>query len=158
MIDAFQVDAKKLLDEWGGSLIRFMGDGFLATFPNVQAAICAACTFRDRFAATTGAMNLEVQLRIGVHVGEVVRSDSGDIHGDAVNMAARVQSVASPGDVAVSEDVWRQLRHRQGFVFRDLGERNLKGVPDPLGLYAVNWDDPGLGASGFETNPGNGAN
>lgn len=137
MVDALQEDAGKLVSEWGGVLIKFMGDGFLATFPNVRTAIRAACTLKERFAATTVAMDLEVQLRVGIHVGEIVRSDSGDIHGDAVNVAARIQSAASPGEVVVSEDVWRQLRHQQGFSFRDLGEHDLKGIPDPVRLYEI---------------------
>jgi adenylate cyclase len=64
----------------------------------------------------------------------------GDLYGDRVNAAARIQEAAEPGQVVISQDVWRQLRGRRGFRFEHLGDRPLKGT-GPIGLYIVNVED-----------------
>jgi class 3 adenylate cyclase len=81
-------------------------------------------------------------LRIGIHMGEVVTFTEGDIHGNAVNVAARVQAVAPYGRITVSEDAWRQLQRGSGFRYDDLGIHELKGIGEPVRLYAVEANPP----------------
>ena len=76
-------------------------------------------------------------LRVGVHVGDVVATEDGDLYGDGVNVASRIQSAGDPGEVWVSEDVRRQLRQRPEFRFDSRGERELKGLSRPLAMHAV---------------------
>ena len=73
-------------------------------------------------------------LRIGVHLADVAVAADGDLYGDGVNTAARIQEAAEPGQVVISQDVWRQLRGRPEFRFEHLGDRSLKGI-GPMGLY-----------------------
>ena len=72
--------------------------------------------------------------------GDVAVGWDGDLYGDAVNAAARIQEVAEPGQVVASQDVWRQLRGRREFCFNPLGDRSLKGV-GPTGLYLTTVED-----------------
>src|SRR5881296_1833639 len=65
------------------------------------------------------------QVRVGVHLGDVAVAPDGDLYGDAVNAAARIQQAAAPGQVVVSQDIWRQLRGRRDFCFKPLGDRSL---------------------------------
>ena len=75
-------------------------------------------------------------MRTGIHLGDVAVGSDGDLYGDGVNTAQRIQTVAQPGQIVVSGDVWRQLRNRSTFRFEPLGERELKGV-EALDLYVV---------------------
>ncbi|HEY7472179.1 MAG TPA: adenylate/guanylate cyclase domain-containing protein, partial [Gemmatimonadota bacterium] len=81
------------------------------------------------------------ELRIGVHVGDVATTDDGDLYGDGVNVASRIQAAADPGEVWVSEDVRRQLRQHPELRFAPRGEHELKGIRTPIALHAV-----GIGA------------
>jgi TolB-like protein/tetratricopeptide (TPR) repeat protein len=76
-------------------------------------------------------------LHTGVHMAEVTTSEEGDVYGDGVNVAARLQEEAGPGEVLVSEDVWRQLRGRADLQFRNVGTRWLKGIPSSVSTYAA---------------------
>lgn len=75
------------------------------------------------------------QLRLGMHLGDVAVAADGDIYGDGVNRAARLESLAEPGRLLVSEDVYRQLRNRPDLKLTELGTRSVKGYDDPLRVY-----------------------
>ena len=79
----------------------------------------------------------EISMRSGVHLGEVVRAKDGDIHGDTVNVAARIQELADPGRVVISEEAWRQLRRQPEIHCTDIGSRSLKGLEEMMHLYEV---------------------
>jgi TolB-like protein/cytochrome c-type biogenesis protein CcmH/NrfG len=83
-----------------------------------------------------GLMRAGESIRTGIHLGDVAVGPDGDLYGDGVNTAQRIQTVAQPGQIVVSGDVWRQLRNRSTFRFEPLGERELKGV-EALELYLV---------------------
>ena len=83
----------------------------------VRAARCIEPEFREE-SATTGRAH---DLRIGVHVGDVAVDADGDLYGDCVNAAARIEAAVDPGQVVVSEDVWRQIRGREGLRFEPSG-------------------------------------
>lgn len=138
LVELLQSIAGDVVGEHGGRLVKFMGDAVLAEFQSTDRAVRAALDVRDRFAGRARSAGLgSHDLRVGAHVGEVVTSDDGDLYGDGVNAASRLQGSAAPGEVRVSEDVWRQLRQRPGFGFEPHGEHTLKGLASPMELYSV---------------------
>ena len=129
VLDRHDELVRKLLSEHGGHEIKTTGDGFLALFDAPTRAIRCALAIRD------GLRALEIEVRIGMHSGEVeLRGD--DVGGIAVNIGARVASAGSPGEVLVSTTV-RELVSGSGIGFDDRGDRELKGVPDRWHLFAV---------------------
>jgi class 3 adenylate cyclase len=138
LIDAFEKACGEIIAERGGDIIKFTGDGVLAKFSNVPSAVRVSYDLLRRFSTTSRTFGKKTELRVGIHMGEVVQSQEGDIHGDVVNVAARLQAEATPGHVVISEDAWHQLKRRRGFACRDLGEYRLKGIEQPVRLYEVN--------------------
>jgi len=78
-----------------------------------------------------------LDVRTGIHLGDVVEEADGDLMGDGVNVAARLESICEPGGVCLSEDAWRQVRDKLPETFLDLGERQLKNIPRPMRAYAL---------------------
>jgi class 3 adenylate cyclase len=114
---------------WRGHVVKFTGDGALATFDGPARAIECACAIRD------AVEDLGLSIRVGLHTGEVEKTD-GDIHGIAVHVAARIMSLAGPGEVLVS-GVIPPLVLGSRLTFTDRGEHELKGVPGPWRVLAV---------------------
>jgi len=125
----FQAAVRAAVSEEQGRIVKFMGDAALVESPSAEAAVRAAAELR-------GLMRAGETIRTGVHLGDVVVAPDGDLYGDGVNTAQRIQTVAEPGQIVVSADVWRQLRNRASYRFEPLGERSLKGV-ESLDLYLV---------------------
>lgn len=111
------------------------GDAFFATFDSVVAAVDAALEIQRQLARQEFA-GRALQLRIGVHVGDVLFHDDTAV-GDAINIAARLQSLARPGTVCVSEGVYRQVHTKFDETFTDLGSKRLKNISDPMHLYLI---------------------
>jgi len=140
LVEILQGLSRETVPQYRGRVVKFVGDAVLAEFPSAELAVRAATAlsigYREGSAATGRAQNL----RIGVHLADVAVAADGDLYGDGVNAAARIQEAAEPGQVVISQDVWRQLRGRRGFRFEHLGDRPLKGT-GPIGLYIVNVED-----------------
>ena len=119
------------LDRFRGHMIATTGDGVLANFDSPARAIRCAQSLVNAFES------LELQIRAGVHTGEVEVS-SDNVRGLTVHIAARVMEMARPGQILVS-DTSRQLASGSGLNFDDLGEHQLKGVADPWRLFSVAW-------------------
>lgn len=111
------------------------GDSILATFESVAAAVGAAIAIQTRIGERTFA-DMPMLLRIGVHFGDVLQTGGG-WHGDAINVASRLQQLARPGTICVSEGVYRQIRSRIGVAVVDLGRQRLKNISDPLRAYLL---------------------
>ncbi|MGI9190020.1 MAG: adenylate/guanylate cyclase domain-containing protein [Longimicrobiaceae bacterium] len=137
LVKLFEQIAREEIDRHAGTLVKFMGDGALAIFGGTAAAVDAALSLRDGFRQRTEAERDPSTLRIGVHLGDIIVSDAGDVYGDGVNTAARLQGEADPGQVVVSQDVWRQCRQRAEYRFRELGSRQLKGLAEAERLFVV---------------------
>jgi len=142
LIDVFQSVASRCISNQGGVVVKYTGDGVLARFSNVPAAVGAGQSLLGDFRSRSCDLGYMADLRIGIHMGEVVTFTEGDIHGDAVNVAARVQAVAPSGRITVSEDAWRQLQRSSDFRYDDLGVHELKGIGEPVRLYAVEANPP----------------
>ncbi|CAN5870133.1 hypothetical protein BH20GEM1_BH20GEM1_10910 [soil metagenome] len=133
---AFQRAARGVVERFGGRIVKSMGDGALAEFSSSEMAVRSAHALLGAFADADHGLRKN-ELRVGVHVGDVAVTDDGDLYGDGINVASRLQSAAKPGEVWVSEDVWRQLRRRPELGFDSRGEHELKGIGQPMQAYAV---------------------
>jgi adenylate cyclase len=137
-VSRFQAVVRAVVQTHGGRVVKFLGDGALAEFPSTEQAVRSADTLRADLTRVADAEGLGVrEMRIGVHVGDVAATEDGDLYGDGVNVASRIQAAADPGEVWVSEDVRRQLRQRPELRFASRGERTLKGLRSPIELHAV---------------------
>jgi class 3 adenylate cyclase len=117
-------------DAFGGTIVQRLGDGSMSMFPSALAAVLAAIEIQRELAAE------DVPVRIGVHVGEVV-VDPERLTGDAVNIAARIESFAVPGGVMLSDAAYDQIKNRSDVGIVRLGRFRLKHVGRPFELYAV---------------------
>lgn len=124
--------------EAGGEIVKLTGDGMLILFGSVVAAIETAAAVQLALSEAESATPADrrIAFRIGLHIGDVILDD-GDIYGDDVNIAARLEAEAEPGGIVLSEDVFRQVRGRTGLVLFDMGERRLKNIPRPVRAHKV---------------------
>jgi class 3 adenylate cyclase len=129
-LDEIERAARVEVTKYNGRLVKTTGDGLLATFDGPARAIRCACSIRDAVARRAG-----LNLRAGVHTGEIeLRGE--DIGGIAVHIAARVMSLAAPGQVLTSSMV-KDLVVGSGLALADAGEHELKGIPGTWRLYAL---------------------
>src|SRR6266496_5790027 len=140
LIEILQALSRETVRRYEGRIVKFIGDAVLAEFPSTALAVQAAATLSRDYAEQSAATGHAHTLTVGVHVGDVAVGSEGDLYGDAVNAAARIQEAAEPGQVVASQDVWRQLRGRPEFCFEPLGDRSLKGV-GPISLYVATVED-----------------
>ena len=124
---------KPTAENHSGKIIKLTGDGFLAEFSTVQDAVnCAIAMQRD---LASGSLDF----RMGINLGDIV-DDGEDIHGEGVNVAARLEGLADPGGICISGDVYNQIRNRVDAIFEDMGRQEVKNVSAPVQAYAVRFD------------------
>jgi adenylate cyclase len=130
--------ADPLIAEHGGRIVKTTGDGALIEFGSVVGAVQCALTLQRLMAERNGGVpdDRRMDLRIGVHLGDVLVEDD-DILGDGVNIAARLEGIAEPGGICISEDAFRQVRGRVDAEFDDIGQQSLKNITRPLRVYHV---------------------
>ena len=123
-----------------GRLVKTTGDGLLAEFGStVDALRCAAAIQAQMVERNPGTTpESRIDLRIGVHQGDIVVEEDGDIFGDGVNIAARLEGIAEPGGICVSARVQEDAVGKLDLAFRDLGEQQLKNITRPVRTYAIN--------------------
>jgi len=116
-----------------GRIVKTTGDGMLVEFASaVDAARCAVQLQREMAQQNaTVPPELRIEFRIGIHVGDIIIDDN-DIFGDGVNIAARLEGIAEPGGVCVSDDAHRQIRGKIDIAFDDIGEQTLKNIAEPM--------------------------
>jgi TolB-like protein/class 3 adenylate cyclase/tetratricopeptide (TPR) repeat protein len=121
-----------------GRIVKTTGDGLLVEFASVvDAARCAIEAQRDMAERSADVpMGSRIEFRIGIHVGDII-IDDGDIFGDGVNIAARLEGIAEPGGVCVSDDAYRQIRGKVGITFDDMGSRTLKNIAEPMRAWRL---------------------
>jgi adenylate cyclase len=128
LVEILQELASETVPQFRGRVAKFVGDAVLAQFPSSELAVRAAIMLSNGYVQRSDAIGRIEHLRIGVNLADVAVAADGDLYGDGVNTAARIQEAAEPGQVVISQDVWRQLRGRPEFRFEHLGERSLKGI------------------------------
>ncbi len=119
-----------------GRIVKLMGDGMLAEFGSVIGAVQMAAEAQQAIARRNSELpeDRRIEFRIGVNLGDVV-VDGDDIHGDGVNLAARLESLAEPGGICISAAVYDQVRDKLDLPFRDMGEQNVKNIDRPLRVW-----------------------
>jgi len=125
------------ISEHNGRIFKLTGDGILIEFPSVVSAVACAVdiqsAMRTRNATEPAA---RIEFRIGVNLGDIIVED-GDIFGDGVNVAARLESIAPIGGIAVSQSVRDHVGKRLDLAFEDMGERRLKNIEAPIRVYSI---------------------
>jgi adenylate cyclase len=137
LIQAQEKLSRPAIADHDGRLVKSTGDGLLVEFSSALDAVECAVDLQRRIHERNSASGARpMAMRIGLHVGDVQRR-AGDIFGDAVNVAARVETAAEPGGVCLSEALWEQVRSKVPYSVEKLPPRSLKGVVGPLELYRV---------------------
>jgi TolB-like protein len=141
--------ADALVAKHGGRIVKTTGDGVLLEFPSVVDAVECAVAVQGVIGQRNEGIPQDQRMlfRIGINLGDIL-IEGEDILGDGVNIAARLEGIAEPGGVYLSEDAYRQVRGKVAVDFTDLGEHKLKNIARPIRAYAV-----GLNANAYQTAP-----
>ncbi len=139
---ALKAGRKELIEpkaaQYHGRTIKLMGDGALMEFASVVDAVA----FSVEVQAAMRERNVEVPedrrivYRIGINIGDIIVEDE-DIYGDGVNIAARLEGLADPGGICIARNVFNQVKNKLDFNFRDMGEQELKNIPDTVRAYRI---------------------
>ena len=129
-----------------GRIVKLMGDGILAEFSSVVDAVRFAAEVQQAVAERNAELAQErrIEFRVGINLGDVV-IDGDDIHGDGVNVAARLEGIAEPGGICISGSVYEQVRDRLDLAFTDMGEQTVKNIDRPV--RAWQWQAEGVAAA-----------
>jgi TolB-like protein/class 3 adenylate cyclase len=127
-----------LVDAHKGRIVKFMGDGVLMEFISAVSAVKCAVEIQSAMAAANAPASAEerIVLRIGINLGDVV-VEGDDILGDGVNIAARLEAMAEPGGICISDSIYRQIQGKIDFPAEDLGEQSLKNIATPVRVYRI---------------------
>ncbi|MFL6582209.1 MAG: adenylate/guanylate cyclase domain-containing protein [Burkholderiales bacterium] len=138
-LDAGRAIFRRLIEANQGRVIDMAGDSVLSIFETAGGAVSAALSIQKELASSSYALPEErkMRFRIGVHLGDVIEKADGTIYGDGVNIAARLEGLAEPGGITVSDAVQVAQRNRQPVVFEDLGEHDVKNIAHPVRAFRV---------------------
>ena len=122
-----------------GRVVKRTGDGALVEFRSVVNAVSCAVEIQNAMVERNAGVPPErrIEFRIGIHLGDVVEESDGDLMGDGVNIAARLEGIAQPGAICLSEDAYRQVRARLDLEVIDLGQTQLKNIAEPVRVYSL---------------------
>jgi len=122
-----------------GRAFKRTGDGALVEFRSVVEAVRCAVAIQNAMIERNMGISADQRLefRIGIHLGDVVEESDGDLMGDGVNIAARLEGICEPGSICLSEDAYRQVKGRLDLAVTDLGQTQLKNIADPVRVYSL---------------------
>ena len=129
-------EASNAISSGGGKVLRYAGDAILAEFESVVNAADTAVEIQKSLAARNAdkANSNKVQIRMGLNIGDVIQ-DRGEIYGDGVNLAARLEAHGEPGGLCISSAVHDQIKGKIEVEFRDGGKQTFKNIRDPISVY-----------------------
>ena len=138
---ALKACRRELIDpkvaEHHGRIVKTTGDGTFAEFASARCAVEIQRAMAERNSAIPE--NRRIEFRIGINVGDIL-IDEGDIYGDGVNITARLEALASPNAICLSEDAYNQIKNKITLNVSDMGEQRLKNVTQPVRVYGVRLD------------------
>ena len=146
LLDKNRKIQKPIIEQYNGRWIKELGDGVMASFNTVTDAVNAAIKIQEACNAAK-----EFELRIGIHLGEVV-FENDDVFGDGVNIASRIQAIADPGEIYISESIHNNISNKQGIETRFVKQEALKNVKEPVRVYKVLMNEVQPGSSSMESN------
>jgi adenylate cyclase len=132
------------IDAHHGRIVKRTGDGSLIEFRSVVDAVRCAIEVQNGLTERNAGVPPErrIEFRVGVHLGDVVEESDGDLMGDGVNIAARLEGMCKPGAIYLSEDAYRQVKGRLDLAVSDLGPKELKNIADPVRVYSLEVGKP----------------
>ena len=127
-----------------GRVVKRTGDGSIVEFRSVVDAVRCAIEVQNGVIERNAGVPPErrIEFRVGVHLGDVVEESDGDLMGDGVNIAARLEGIAKPGAICLSEDAYRQVKSRLELKVSDLGPTQLKNIAEPVRVYSLQVGEP----------------
>jgi TolB-like protein/class 3 adenylate cyclase len=127
-----------------GRVVKRTGDGILIEFRSVVDAVHCAVEVQNAMVERNAGVPVDrrIEFRIGIHLGDVVEESDGDLMGDGVNIAARLEGIAEPGAIFLSEDAYRQVKARLDLAVTDLGPTHLKNIAEPIRVYSLEVGKP----------------
>ena len=130
-----------------GRIVKRTGDGAIVEFRSVVDAVSFAIEVQRAMVERNAEVAPEkrIEFRIGIHLGDVVEESDGELMGDGVNIAARLEGIAKPGAICISEDAYRQVKARLDLEVTDLGPDPLKNIAEPIRVYSL---EVGVAVSG----------
>lgn len=141
-LTALRAHRKDIIDpkiaEHHGRIVKLMGDGALVEFPSVVGAVQCAHEIQKLLSDRNAEIpeDRRIEFRIGIHVGDVI-VDGDDIYGEGVNVAARLESLAVPGGICISDWVYQSVSGKMDVKFEDLGKRDVKNLTKPVHVYGI---------------------
>jgi adenylate cyclase len=138
-LDAARAVFKTRIESNQGRVIDMAGDSVLAVFETATGAVTTALAVQEDLARLIADVpeDRRMRFRIGVHLGDVIEKADGTVYGDGVNIAARLQGLAEPGGITVSESIRAAVKGKVGANFVDQGEQTVKNIPDPVRAYRI---------------------
>ena len=132
------------IDAHHGRIVKRTGDGSLIEFRSVVDAVRCAIEVQNGLVERNAGLAPErrIEFRVGIHLGDVVEESDGDLMGDGVNIAARLEGVCEPGAICLSEDAYRQVKGRLDLAVTDLGQTQLKNIAEPVRVYSLQVGEP----------------
>ncbi|MER9298386.1 adenylate/guanylate cyclase domain-containing protein [Mesorhizobium sp. M0621] len=132
-----------------GRMVKRTGDGALVEFRSVVDAVRCAVEVQNGMVERNAGVpqDRRIEFRIGIHLGDVVEESDGDLMGDGVNIASRLEGVAAPGAICLSEDAYRQVKARLDLSVSDLGSTQLKNIAEPIRVYSLQVGSAGTKAA-----------
>ena len=127
-----------------GRIVKRTGDGSIIEFRSVVDAVRCAIEVQNGMVERNAGLpeDRRIEFRIGIHLGDVVEESDGDLMGDGVNIAARIEGIAKSGAICLSEDAYRQVKGRLDLAVTDLGDQQLKNIADPIRVYSLEVGQP----------------
>jgi adenylate cyclase len=127
-----------------GRIVKRTGDGSLIEFRSVVDAVRCAIEVQNGLVERNAGLpqDRRIEFRVGIHLGDVVEESDGDLMGDGVNIAARLEGVCEPGAICLSEDAYRQVKGRLDLAVSDLGPKELKNIAEPIRVYSLEVGKP----------------
>jgi adenylate cyclase len=122
-----------------GRVVKRTGDGIIIEFHGVVDAVRCAIEVQNGMVERNAGLPPErrIEFRVGIHLGDVVEESDGDLMGDGVNIAARLEGICPPNGICLSDDAYRQVKARLDIAVTDLGEKQLKNIVEPLRVYSL---------------------
>jgi len=132
-----------------GRVVKRTGDGLIVEFRSVVNAVRCAIEMQSGMVERNASFPVEqrIEFRVAIHVGDVVEEADGDLMGDGINVAARLEGIAKPGGICISDDAFRQVKSRLDLKVSDLGPQSLKNIAEPVQVYSLDADQPAKAAS-----------